>query len=224
MKLAINSIYSATEGEGIRVGTPQIFVRFQGCAIGCLNCDSKETWEFTDHGVEMASALKLIERLKLKTVSITGGDPLHPKISPQVLALVKELKAREYFVNIEASGMRVVDKIFDLVDFISFDFKTPSTGVRPSRVAFEVLYHQYGSKAQIKAVMADPRDFNAAVEWRSQFDCSIPWVLTPCLEAGNELDTEWVKKLQHLNEALDAPMRVILQQHKVVYSSEFGDF
>ncbi len=131
----INSIYRATEGEGVYLGRPQIFVRYQGCAIGCLNCDSKDTWDFTqDMGQDLELILESVHREghngAIKNVSITGGDPLHPGHVPHVLALTKALKAKNYYVNIEAAGSRVVNEIFELVDFVSFDFKTPSTGVK----------------------------------------------------------------------------------------------
>ncbi len=134
-KHLINSIYRATEGEGLFVGRPQIFVRYQGCSVGCLNCDSKDTWEF-----DQSSETELEEILtrvynegyngKIKNVSVTGGDPLHPSHVPHVVALVKELKSRGYYVNIEAAGTRVVPEVFDLFDYVSFFFKNPSTGVR----------------------------------------------------------------------------------------------
>jgi 7-carboxy-7-deazaguanine synthase len=96
-KHLINSIYRATEGEGVFLGRPQIFVRYQGCAIGCLNCDSKDTWDFTE---EMGQSLEMVMEAvhkegfngAIKNVSITGGDPLHPSHVPHVLALVKLLK------------------------------------------------------------------------------------------------------------------------------------
>src|SRR6478736_4189203 len=77
--LLINSIYRATEGEGIHIGIPQIFVRFQGCHVGCVNCDTKETWDF-DPAFTMAldEVMESIETLSqniIKRVSITGGDP-----------------------------------------------------------------------------------------------------------------------------------------------------
>ena len=118
MKLLINSIYLATEGEGIHIGSPQVFVRFQGCAVGCLNCDSKDTWDFTQ---EMAMhSESVVERVielsgKMRRVSITGGDPLHPKHEAGVLELVKSLKSRGYYINIEAAGTRVVEVIWPKV-------------------------------------------------------------------------------------------------------------
>lgn len=236
MKLAINSIYTATEGEGIHVGTPQIFARFQGCSIGCLNCDSKDTWEFGEAQMEMDSALNKIEELageypiRIKRVSITGGDPLHPKLVPGVSALAKELKKRGYFVNIEAAGTRIVHELFDVIDFISFDFKTPSTGVRTNLNLIVKLFEQYQGKAQIKSVIASKHDYEAAfealktVQEKTDYAFDIPWVLTPCYEPGEEFPKSRVQSIVELNHSFGGPFRVILQQHKVMYTSDFGDF
>ena len=119
-KLHINSIYRAPEGEGIFVGTPQVFVRFQGCSIGCHNCDSVDTWDF--EGSEDMSVEAVVRTVrdrggeKFKRVSITGGDPLHPKLAGGVSSLARELKARGYFVHLEAAGTRVVHDIFDVIE------------------------------------------------------------------------------------------------------------
>ena len=81
--LPINSIYRATEGEGVFIGHPQVFVRTQGCSIGCLNCDSKDTWDFdekTNRSLEniLAEVSEQSFRGAINRISITGGDPLHP--------------------------------------------------------------------------------------------------------------------------------------------------
>lgn len=235
-QLAINSIYTATEGEGIHVGTPQIFVRFQGCNIGCVNCDSMDTWEFTDPNKSLSSVVYRVEELageypiRIKRVSITGGDPLHPKHVPAVAALSKELKKRGYFINIEAAGTRIVHEIFDIVDFVSFDFKTPSTGVKGNSKLLVKLFEQYRGKAQIKSVVSSRHDYDAAFEalmgvnekTEHQFD--IPWVLTPCFEPGEALPKTLSQSIVELNHSCGGPFRVILQQHKVMYTSDFGDF
>lgn len=235
-KLAINSIYMATEGEGIHIGTPQIFVRFQGCNIGCVNCDSKDTWEFTDPNLSLSSVVERVEELageypiRVKRVSITGGDPLHPKHVPAVAALAKELKKRGYFINIEAAGTRLVHEVFDLIDFVSFDFKTPSTGVRTNQALIVKLFEQYRGKAQIKSVISSRHDYEAALDAfknineKTEYQFDIPWVLTPCYEPGDEFPKTLCQSIVELNHSYGGPFRVILQQHKVIYTSDFGDF
>jgi 7-carboxy-7-deazaguanine synthase len=228
-QLVVNSIYMATEGEGIHIGTPQIFVRFQGCSIGCLNCDSKETWDFDAAGLSLEQVLNEVETqagkypYRIKRVSITGGDPLHPKHAPQVEALAMELKKRGYYINLEAAGTRVLDSLFDSIDFISFDFKTPSTGVKTNIKLLEKVFVQYASKAQIKSVIADKKDFEftydtyMSLQQKHEYSLTTPWVLTPCYEPGEEFPKERFIEVINFNEAYGSPFRVIGQQHKWIH-------
>lgn len=232
---AIHSIYLATEGEGVRVGTPQVFIRFMGCNIGCVNCDSKDTWEFTEPNYSIDELLGAIENesgvnsRRVMNVSITGGDPLHPKHIPSVLKLTRILKQKGYFVNIEAAGTRLVDEIFDSIDFISFDIKTPSTGVKTSEKVLEKLLEQYKNKAQVKAVIANRHDFDYVYDIYTRLEqkygiIETPFVLTPCFEPGQKMPKVLIQSIVELNQALGAPFKVIVQQHKVIYSSDFGNF
>ncbi len=233
-RLLINTIYRATEGEGIHLGSPQVFVRFQGCAIGCVNCDSKETWDFDESkGLSLDEVLAKVESLSsqgrwpLKRVSITGGDPLHPQHVPGLMELMMELKLRGYWINLEAAGARIVDEAFKAADFISFDFKTPSTGVRTSLELLARFIRDYGHKGQVKAVIADNADFGAAFEAQRQVEeklgqiqVSMPWVLTPCYAPGEKMPLQRFRAVTKLNEEWGAPFRVIGQQHKWLYGSE----
>ena len=222
--LAINSIYRATEGEGIHLGQTQIFVRFQGCNIGCYNCDSKDTWDFIDDGnMSLESVIERIISLDVglsKRVSITGGDPLHPKNEMGVIELIKELKSRDYWINIEAAGTRMAYEVFDLVDFISFDFKTPSTGVRQRDKIFKKLNEQFEGKFQVKAVIENERDFARTLEFRNEVfpeGHSFSWCLTPCFNTDENFPLERFKNVVRWNEKAGGPFRVIGQQHKWLY-------
>lgn len=228
-KHLINSIYRATEGEGIFLGRPQIFVRYQGCNVGCLNCDSKDTWEFDSaYGVELSEILARVHSEgyngKIKNVSITGGDPLHPSHVPQVLELVKELKTLGYYINIEAAGTRVVPEIFDLVDFISFDLKTPSTGVRTPLKNLSRMNEVYAHKTQFKAVIADSIDFSYTLEALAEINkeqkVTTPFVLTPCYNVGEEFPLARFEKVLQWNEENGGHFRVIGQQHKWVFGPD----
>jgi 7-carboxy-7-deazaguanine synthase len=223
--LLINSIYRATEGEGIHIGIPQIFIRFQGCHIGCVNCDTKETWDFdplyTKSLDEVMETVEVLGQDLIKRVSITGGDPLHPSHIPALLVLIKELKTRGYFVNIEAAGTRIVKEVFDLVDFVSYDFKTPSTEVKISKELLVKFLQDYGDKTQIKAVVADKKDFEATFDAfhfaRTQKAPLVPWCLTPCYEPGEAFPMNRFQQVIKLNESFGLPFRVIGQQHKWAY-------
>ena len=229
-QLGIHSIYLATEGEGVHIGTPQIFVRFQGCAVGCINCDAKETWDFDGPQSSLNSVLEKIEiesgkyPHRIKRVSITGGDPLHPKHEEGVRTLALELKKRGFFINIEAAGTRVVDSIFDNIDFVSFDLKTPSTGVKTNTTLLKKVLIQYGKKTQIKSVISDKKDFeftyDVFMQMQDELDdasAEVPWVLTPCYEPHEEFPKERFIDIINLNQAFGSPFRVIGQQHKWIH-------
>lgn len=221
-ELLINSIYKATEGEGVFIGTPQIFIRLQGCSIGCINCDSKDTWSFDqDMGRSLESILTKVTILGLKRVSITGGDPLHPKHIPALEVLCQKLKERKYFINIEASGARLVHSIFDLVNFISFDVKTPSTGVKCDPVLLEKLQVQYPGKFQVKSVIQNAEDFEFVSQiHRKHVQAPIDWCLTPCYEPGENFPAERFQKIVEWNQNSGGHFRVIGQQHKWIFGPD----
>lgn len=207
-----------------------MFVRYQGCAIGCLNCDSKDTWDFNadmTQSFEEVMAAVYREGLNgsIKNVSITGGDPLHPAHVPHVLALVKMLREKKYYVNIEAAGTRVVDEIFDLVDYVSFDFKTPSTGVKTPLKNISKMIAQYPGKFQVKAVIADKADFVTAHEALMALSSEhesmpFPWVLTPCFNNLEEFPLERFTQVLGWNEESGGFFRVIGQQHKWIFGPD----
>lgn len=228
--LSVHSIYKATEGEGVFIGTPQVFVRFQGCTVGCVNCDSKETWDFASELTPLDSVINEVQQIggKIKRVSITGGDPLHPKNTPGVIALAQQLKNMGYFVNIEAAGTRVVHEIFDIIDYVSMDFKTPSTGVKTNLNTLKKLIEQYPGRFQIKSVVADKHDFEACYDAFTKLleltnNSFLNWVVTPCYEPGELFPKERFISIIELNESFGGPFRVIGQQHKWIHGPDKRD-
>jgi 7-carboxy-7-deazaguanine synthase len=210
-----------------------VFVRFQGCTVGCLNCDSKETWSFeSNQKLTIPEIIEKIEVLakgkyqQIRSVSITGGDPLHPKHVPVVEALVFKLKELNYYVNIEASGTRIVKSIFDKVDFISFDYKTPSTAVRMRNELLLELVNNYPHKYQIKSVVFDQLDFDVSYEvfhWLEKNKLNqevLNWIITPCYNNNEAFPTERFKQIINWNQDFGAPFRVIGQQHKWLFGPD----
>jgi 7-carboxy-7-deazaguanine synthase len=42
--LPVNEIFQTIQGEATHAGRPSVFVRLQGCPVGCAWCDTKHTW------------------------------------------------------------------------------------------------------------------------------------------------------------------------------------
>jgi 7-carboxy-7-deazaguanine synthase len=117
----INEIFETIQGEASFTGVPSIFLRLQGCPVGCAWCDTKQTWDVNptyrislENTVEKkadsewwaeASAEQILDLFKqrgyqAKHVVITGGEPCMFDLVP-----ICELLHREgYSTQIETSG------------------------------------------------------------------------------------------------------------------------
>ncbi len=58
MQYPINEMFQTLQGEGCFTGVPAIFIRLQGCPVGCAWCDTKHTWDkLADREVSLFSIL-----------------------------------------------------------------------------------------------------------------------------------------------------------------------
>lgn len=122
----VNEVFETLQGEARWTGTPSLFIRLQGCAVGCPWCDTKHTW-----AVDKANAVPLCQMLakekdtdtyaiasvddlvgvaclsKARHVVITGGEPLDHNLAPLTIALLVKNKT----VQIETSGTAPIGRI-----------------------------------------------------------------------------------------------------------------
>jgi organic radical activating enzyme len=148
----LSELFCSIQGEGIRVGEQQIFVRTAGCVATCSWCDTvyskvktprfvihsqgrggRKAWrpnpvaldDVLDDVVEMARVNAPVD-----TVSITGGEPLE---QPEfVRALARALRAKGFCIYLETAGLHAeaLASLIDHVDVIAADVKLLSaTGV-----------------------------------------------------------------------------------------------
>ncbi len=117
----INEIFLSVQGEGLHVGERTVFVRFYGCVLRCVWCDQPEALTHTGVGeyVQMGPEQvrdRVLAYPSTRRVCLTGGEPV---VAPTagLLWLVRELKASGYWISIETSGARVVEELFEWIDF-----------------------------------------------------------------------------------------------------------
>lgn len=244
----IHSIFSSIEGEGIWIGSPTIFVRFQGCTIKCKNCDTPEAIR-KNEGINY-TVNQIIEEITafgdgVKRVSLTGGNPLEQ--NPQLLnRLIIELFSLGYVVNLELPGVEdlktcaIEEDTHYLHEIlhgcqISLDVKTPCTDLYElSKYTFENEYQSGGVLGdlsldyQVKMIIKDEKDIKALLEIAELINKTtlcIPLVATPIWNIGEKtLDMDIVRKLLEIsvkNPVLNKmDFRIIPQMHKFLWGHE----
>ena len=144
----LSEIYSAIQGEGPLVGIRQIFVRFSACDLRCVWCDTPDSLIRTEfcsiensagirkfHDVknpinisDLLSHIKSLSPELHHSISLTGGEPLLQSnfLNNFLQVLKKEVLLPVY---LETGGHRPeeLNEIVNLLDFISMDFKLPSS-------------------------------------------------------------------------------------------------
>jgi len=125
MQYPINEMFETLQGEGYFTGVPAIFVRLQGCPVGCSWCDTKHTWDkIADREVDVqrilvkteesdawgnATAEQLLQIIgqqgyTARHVVITGGEPCIYDLQP----LTSLLELNGFSCQIETSGTHEV--------------------------------------------------------------------------------------------------------------------
>jgi len=98
----IAETFYSIQGEGATAGVPAVFVRLQGCSVGCSWCDTKYSWDpSAGREVELPALLEEVATFPCRRVVITGGEPLESPLFPPLSAALAE---RRYTVEVETSG------------------------------------------------------------------------------------------------------------------------
>ena len=111
--LSINEIYESIQGEGLLVGTPSVFIRFQGCNLRCPWCDQPSALSFREATYSQEEVIERVKSSPFRHVVITGGEPFaHKGLFP----LVKKLLEEGFSVQIETNGTRWVEGIEEVAE------------------------------------------------------------------------------------------------------------
>ncbi|MBI4589178.1 MAG: 7-carboxy-7-deazaguanine synthase QueE [Candidatus Rokubacteria bacterium] len=162
----IAEVFFSIQGEGATAGTPAVFVRLQGCSVGCVWCDTKYSWDpragrevALDDLVEEASAFPC------RRCVVTGGEPLE---SPLFSPLVQALKARGFTLEVETSGALPPPPV--AVDQWNVSVKVAGSGVpEAKRINPEAIRHFLALGAWWKFVVVDAADVSEVVRLAERF-------------------------------------------------------
>lgn len=120
----ILEVFASIQGEGLYAGEPQVFLRLGGCPFRCRYCDTPHSWLVPDERstpLDAACEIRLAEGENLRTLSVTGGEPL---LWVDFLADLRNLIG-ERRVHLETAGghPEELERALDLVDHVSLDLK-----------------------------------------------------------------------------------------------------
>ncbi len=149
----INEFFYSLQGEGVRAGTPNLFLRFSGCNLACskdvegFDCDTEFTSGERQNSDQILKSLKELSP-QAEWVILTGGEP-SLQVDEQ---LIHTLKSAGYKLAIETNGLREVSAE---IDWICVSPKTAEHTIRQRR-AHELKYvRAYGQGIPVPVVEAD---------------------------------------------------------------------
>jgi len=145
-QLRVKEIFYTLQGEGIHSGKAAWFIRFGGCDIGCVWCDTKDAWNL--HGTKVSTPESIAAQLnpeKSSLLVLTGGEPLYYNLSE----LTAYLRKAGYLVHLETSGAYPLHAEYDWLC------------LSPKIVALPRMEY-YPSASELKIVIATPGDIDFA--------------------------------------------------------------
>lgn len=200
-------IFSAIQGEGLNVGTRQLFIRFALCDLRCHFCDSVHTWsvpkdcrieqtpghrDFETHSnpVSASLLLKWVERQNQPglhdSISLTGGEPLlHAPFLVEFLPQLRQLTLLPIYLETGGHRPQQLAMLLPYLDSVGMDIKLPSVSGEDrwlSHAEFLRLCDQASVEVFVKLIIdrnTDPVELEKAANLVADVNSNIPVFLQP---------------------------------------------
>lgn len=231
--IPIEEIFFSLQGEGTAIGQPQIFIRCFGCNLFCPTCDTKYTWQrkklnsrsniLIKKGITIKEIVDSIQKYDCKNICLTGGEFL--LYSSKLRALIAFLKEKDYTIILQTNGTLYDKTVFNTVDKIAMDIKTPCTKVNSNESLIKFL--REGD--EIKTLINNEEDYKYALHINQLTR------RTPCTQilqifnnVGDDTPNNLISKLKWLTEKVikDSEqwenIRVLPQLHVLIYGNKKG--
>ena len=179
----IVEIFESLQGEGYNTGMPAIFIRFAGCNLNCVWCDTnfRQYTRFT-----LEQLLTKVKQYTSKNIIITGGEPTMVKALPELLL---PLKQAGYYIAIESNGLGKVDP---LIDYIALSPK----------FCYQARYQKIAqpTASEVRIVAENHADFLPFCQYIEQNIQAKRYYLSPCEKNGEFNMFETIELLGKINQ------------------------
>lgn len=211
LNLELNLVeeFTSIQGETSYAGKTTRFIRLGGCNLDCSYCDttySKDCKEFS--AVRIGDIIGRCVASSVKTVLITGGEPLLQAASIPLMELLLEAG---FTVLLETNGSLPIENVPDKVVKI-LDCKCPSSG-ESAKMRLE-NYKFLNSSDQVKFVLSgrDDYDYAKSVVLQDSIDQRVSEILLSPV-CGRLEPAELARWM--IEDS--SPFRLNMQLHKIIW-------
>jgi len=213
----VNEIFETIQGEATYTGTPAVFVRLQGCPVGCPWCDTKHTWDveldkqipptimflkqedaptFAKFTVE--DLMECLDQFQARHIVLTGGEPCIYNLEAHTKAICDSGRT----CQIETSGtfpIRADDRCW-----VTLSPKIDMPG------GLEVLKEAYDRANEVKFPMGKEGDYHKIAEQ------VMKWMRDDCVLWLQPLSQSPKATALCVKTATEHNWKVSIQTHKFI--------
>lgn len=237
-------VFSSFQGEGPLVGVRQVFIRFRGCPLTCLYCDTEAArittgpgrveqrpgsgeWVAVESPLTAAALAEIVAPLWAKaphhSLSFTGGEPLlQAEFIREFLQGWGPSRPPTY-LDTACLLPEEMRRVAPLLDWVAADLKLPSTLGQPVDLAdFVECWRAITGRRFVKIVLTaacSEAEVTAACQLLAEVDPAAEVVLQPVSPVRPAMTPPAVRELFRLAGACAAifpQVRVIPQCHRLL--------
>ena len=217
MKFNVIEKFVSINGEGIRSGHLTTFVRFKGCNLRCVYCDSSYSYDETETA-EIMDENQIVQYCRstgTHMVTLAGGEPM---IQPGINDLVALLCKEGFSVEIETNGSVDISQIASIQQnrpHITLDYKTLYSGMESHNLMKN--YDYLTKNDAVKFVVGTQQDLQNMVSVVEMYDLlnKTNVLISPVFDVMQPLEIVRFMILNKLNG-----YKMQMQIHKFIWDPE----